>query len=195
MGRKGLLVLFTACCAATAALGAEGGRTALSGMQNAESLLPTAKMDIAQMFEEADTNNDERVTFDEAHTYNFLVSRDQFDSYDLNHDGYIDRAEAGLSPAEVDIAEIFEAADKNNDEKVSFDEAYAYNAMITRSQFDGYDLDLDGFIDREEAGLPPVEPGGCAGCSGAKSLASSGDWLAVLVSLLGLAAMAGVRRF
>ena len=194
MGRKELVVLFAVCCAAAVAQG-QGGRASLSELQDPASLLPTAKMDIAQMFEEADTNNDERVTYDEAHSYNFLVSREQFDSYDLNHDGYIDRAEAGLSPVELNIAEIFEAADKNNDEKVSFDEAYGYNAMITRSQFDGYDADRDGFIDREEAGLPPVEPGGCAGCSGAKSLASSGDWLAVLVSLLGLAAMAGVRRF
>jgi len=170
-------------------------RLDLSGVQDANSLLPTTKLDISQVFEAADANHDGRVTYAEAHSYNFLVTQSQFDSYDTDHNGYIDRAEAGLPPAEIKVADIFEAADTNNDEKLTFAEAYAYSPLITEAQFDTWDTNHDGVVDRTEAGLPPVDTGkgGCEGCGGTgKSLPAYGDLFTMALSLLGLAAMAKV---
>ena len=73
---------------------------------------------------------------------------------------------------------------------------------MTQAQFDTYDTNLDGYIDRAEAGLPPIDPpdpgdGGCSGCSGcssAKSLPAWGDLFTMALSLLGLAVMARVGR-
>jgi hypothetical protein len=97
MRKTSIGILCAACCLAAGAWGGDG-RLPVSGRQNPASLLPVAKLDIAQMFEAADVNDDELVTFQEAHTYNFLVTQAQFDTYDTNLDGYIDRAEAGLPP-------------------------------------------------------------------------------------------------
>jgi hypothetical protein len=142
-----MVVLCAACCVAVGAWGADS-RSTVSGVQDAADLLPVSKLDIAQVFEAADVNNDELVTYAEAHAYNFLVTQSQFDTYDTNLDGYIDRAEAGLPPVDPD----------------------------------------------------PVDPGpgegcaGCSGCSGNKSLPAYGDLFTMALSLLGLAVMARVGR-
>ena len=184
-----------ACCMAAGAWAACGG-VSPSGSQVAIDLLPTPKISIAEIFLAADANHDQRVTFEEAHSYNFLVTQAQFDTYDLDRNGYIDRAEAGLPPIDLDIAQVFEAADANNDQRVTFDELYAANPFITQSQFDACDANHDGCIDRAEAGLPPATgKDGCGGCSGGKSVPATGDLLPTALSLLGLAVMARPRRF
>lgn len=192
--RQGLAcVLCAACCAAAGAWGWDG-RLPVSGTQDIASLLPVPKADWAAMFSAADVNHDERLTFEEAHNYSFLVTQPMFDTYDTDHNGYIDRAEAGLPPVDINIGQIFEAADVNNDEQLTFEEAYACNAQVTRAQFDTYDVNHDGCIDRAEAGLPPADKNGCEGCSGGKSWPASGDLFTMALSLLGLAAMAKVGR-
>ncbi len=159
------------------------------------SLVPFPKADVAAIFAAADINHDERLTFTEAHNYSFLVTQELFDQYDTDLNGYIDRVEAGLPPADIDIGALFEAADANNDERMTFDEAYASNPLITQSQFDTYDTDQNGYIDRTEAGLPPdTGKDGCTGCSSSKSLPAGGDFFTLALSLIGLAVMAKVAR-
>lgn len=159
--------------------------------QDEANLPTTVKIDIGQMFVAADTNHDELVSFQEAHTYNFLVSQSQFDTYDLNHDGCIDRAEAGLPLTEAQ----FHQYDSNHDSVIDRTEG------LPQSMFDHYDTDLDNLVTRVEAGLPAVDPnpvdpgnGGCSGCSGSKSWPANGDLFTMALSLLGLAAMAKARR-
>jgi len=192
--RQGLTWILCAACCATAGAWAGDGRLPVSGTQDITSLLPVPKADVAAIFTAADVNHDQRLTFEEAYNYSFLVTQAIFDTYDTDHNGYIDRAEAGLPPADVNIGQIFEAADVNNDERLTFEEAYACNDQVTQARFDTYDTNHDGCIDRAEAGLPPVDKGGCEGCSGGKSLPADGDLFTMALSLLGLAAMAKVGR-
>ena len=166
-----------------------------SNIQDTSSLVPLPKTDVAAIFSTADANHDERLTYEEAHDYNFLVTQEMFDQYDTDHNGYIDRTEAGLPPVNINIGQLFEAADVNNDGKMTFDEAYAKNPMITLAQFVTFDTDLNGYIDRTEAGLPPdTGKGGCDGCSSSKSRPAGGDLFTMALSLLGLAVMARVAR-
>jgi hypothetical protein len=180
-----------------AASGAWGwnGRLSIPGVQDAFDLFALPKADVAALFTAADVNHDERLTFEEAHNYSFLVTQAIFDTYDTDHNGYVDRVEAGLPPAEINIGQLFEAADTNNDERMTFAEGYAGNHLFTQEQFDSYDTDHNGYIDRAEAGLPPINPGktGCEGCNN-KSLPAIGDLFTMALSLLGLTVMARVAR-
>ncbi len=187
-----IAVLSALCCVAVASWAGDG-RSPVPGTQEIVSLPPMPKFDVAQLFEAADVNHDQRVTFQEAHNYNFLVTQEQFNLYDTDHNGYVDRTEAGLPPVDLNIAQIFKAADTNNDQRVTFDELYAADNLVTQAQFDTYDTNLDGVIDREEAGLAPVSTG-CSGCTGSESLPTAGDLFTMALSLLGVAAMAKVGR-
>jgi len=196
MSTRNMGILCVVCLAAAGIASASEDRLTVTGTQTVANLLPIQKLDVADVFEAADANHDGRLTYTEAHNYNFLVTQEIFDTYDLDHNGYIDRVEAGLPPVDVKIADIFEAADANHDGKLTFDEAYAYNNMITAAQFYGYDANLDGYVDRTEAGLP-ADPGkdGCAGCNGSSSKSLfDGDLFTIVLSLFGLAAMAKTAR-
>ena len=94
--------------------------------------------------------------------------------------------------AKTELAAALEDADGDGDGQLSFTEASAAVSGLTQPVFDALDTDSDGQLSAAELG---VAQDGCRGCSGAKSRgAAGGDWLAVLVALLGLAAMAGARR-
>jgi Ca2+-binding EF-hand superfamily protein len=156
------------------------------------------KADVAAIFSAADVNHDGRLTFEEARSYSFLVTEALFDQCDTDSSGYVDRAEAGLPPVDIDFAQLFDDADKNGDGWVTFPEAYESNHLITQSQFNSYDTNQDGYLGRAEVGLPPADPGkvGCEGCSsgGGKSWPAGGDLFTLALGLLGLAVMAGVAR-
>lgn len=53
--------------------------------------------DLRTNFNSVDTNNDGKISYDEAVTYYPTLTRDVFDSADANKDGYIDKAEAGIT--------------------------------------------------------------------------------------------------
>ncbi len=198
MTRRRMSVLCAVCLAIAGGAWGGDGRLPASNVQDISSLLPLPKTDVAAIFTAADTNHDGRLTFAEAHAYSFLVTQEMFDTYDTDHNGYIDRTEAGLPPADIDIGQLFEAADANGDGRMTFAEAYASNPLITQAQFDTYDTDHNGYIDRAEAGLSPVDTGknGCAGCSNStgKAWPANGDLFTMMLSLFGLAVMAKVGR-
>jgi beta-lactam-binding protein with PASTA domain len=103
----------------------------------------------------------------------------------------------GEPPVDVDTAqeqlmEAFDTADINGDGKLSFEEALASVPGLTQAVFDALDTNGDGYLSPAELGM---DAGcGCAGCQGGATK-SSGDGFAVLFGLLGLAAMAGVKKW
>ncbi len=195
MVRRNMGILCAVCLAAAGGAWGWNGRLPGAGARDIFQLLSLQKIDVADVFQAADTNHDQRLTFEEAHNYNFLVTQDMFDDYDLDLNGYVDRTEAGLPAADIEVKDIFEDADANGDEKLTFDEAYANCNLITAAQFYGLDANLDGYVDRTEAGLPPDSgKDGCEGCNGGKSRPAGGDLFTMALSLLGLAVMAGIGR-
>ncbi len=112
-------------------------------------------------------------------------------------------AEGEQPPVDADQArqtlnDGFAAADANGDGKLSFDEASAAVAGLTREVFDELDANQDGLLATDEL---QGQPGGCAGlqCNKATSFGAApekgrGGLLTVLLSLLGLAALAGLSQ-
>jgi hypothetical protein len=116
-------------------------------------------------------------------------------------------------PVDVDtarqqLAEMFGQADINGDGGLSFEEAASAVPGLTQAVFDELDVNGDGQLTPDELGF---DAGcGCGGCRGAKILGDSpnpsktrggivpgflGDGFAVLFGMLGLMAMAGMRKW
>ncbi len=137
---------------------------------------------LAALFEEADTDGDGKLSWEEALAAVPSLSRAVFDELDTNTDGYLDRAELGL-PEEGEgegegegepplpptaeevlalLAAGFNAADTNGDGRISYAEALAAIPRLTLAVFNELDTDGDGALSRAELGLD--EEAGCFGC-------------------------------
>uniref|UniRef100_A0A1I7YZ24 Calmodulin n=1 Tax=Steinernema glaseri TaxID=37863 RepID=A0A1I7YZ24_9BILA len=86
-----------------------------------------------------------------------------FKQFDTNSDGFIQKDELrnvmiqmGQAPTDAEVDEMFEAADSNKDGNIDFNEflviarSNPIPAVSLRDMFYEIDVDLDGFITREE---------------------------------------------
>lgn len=86
----------------------------------------------------------DRITRDE------VADTAEFDTLDVNNDGYLDEAEVNYDPGERSMADAagFQSLDTDNDSRLSRREA-ATDAYID-ANFDSWDNDGDGYLDEDE---------------------------------------------
>ncbi len=123
-------------------------------------IAPTGPADaLKRLIEEADTNDDGTVTFEEAQAKIPALTQEKFNFLDRNGDGVLTADDLPdlppLSPLDI-LKKIVHEADANEDGAVSFDEAKALWPALTQEQFDQFDQNDDGVL--SEADLPAGPP-------------------------------------
>jgi len=114
---------------------------------------------LLQKLQAADTNNDGKVTLEEAKAAFPNGTQEQFNKLDRNHDGVLSMADKpqGNGQANTGRSEMLQrlrAADTNNDGTVTFEEAKAAFPKLTRERFSKLDRNGDGVLsmaDRKNA--------------------------------------------
>lgn len=112
----------------------------------------------AQVFKQADANNDGQVTFDELKAVLPNITSERFARLDRNGDGVLtkaDRAAAGASKGAAaggkgGVLAKLRQADTNGDRQVSLEEAQAVLPQLTEERFRQFDHNGDGVISRED---------------------------------------------
>ena len=108
----------------------------------------------------ADANDDQEVTFIEAHAFMPGLTLEMFLKLDKNHDGVLtgDDLPDDTSTGPIErILELLSQADANGDGEVTFAEAKAVFPSITENLFHELDRNADGVI--SESDLPPPPNG------------------------------------
>lgn len=124
---------------------------------------------IKNMLVQMDKDTDGKLTFEEFSGGKPDMARTTFDSLDTNKDGVLtteDERPAGKETAERKVrvnagpagqaSERFKRADKNNDGKLSFEEAKEEFKNITEESFKLRDKNGDGFLGPEDRGMRPA---------------------------------------
>jgi len=113
-------------------------------------------MTLLEMFATGDTDGDMQLSYLEAARANASMTPLRFSRLDTNNDGFLQAEELGADEDLVAIAttllDSFNAADINEDEGLSVAEARVFVETLTAAQFDGFDLDNDNLLTREELG-------------------------------------------
>lgn len=107
--------------------------------------------EIIQRLRAADTNNDAKVTFDEAEAAFPNGTQEQFNKLDRNHDGVLSMADKpqGNGQAGANRGEIIQrlrAADTNGDGQVTLEEARAAFPNAPQERFAKLDRNGDGVL-------------------------------------------------
>ena len=103
----------------------------------------------------ADANGDGRVTFDEAKAAFPKATREQFNKMDRNQDGVLSRADMPQAKRQAgsnlgEKLQRLRAADRNNDGRITFDEAKAAFPKLTQERFAKLDKNGDGVLSMED---------------------------------------------
>ena len=118
---------------------------------------PQRRQQMLAKLKAADTNNDGKVTFEEAKAALPNVTQEQFNHFDRNHDGAISAADKPAKPEQPGapgqdaqrrqqfLAKL-KTADTNKDGKVTFEEARSVFPKLTRERFAKLDRNHDGAI-------------------------------------------------
>lgn len=119
------------------------------------------KREPGQMFKLADKDADGKVTWEEVHAAAPRFPQERFKQLDANTDGALTKDELPTAPAKLGAppekprdAGLFKRADKDNDGKVTFEEASAVAPNMTREKFDNLDKNKDGAVSAEELPKP-----------------------------------------
>ena len=105
--------------------------------------------EMLQRLRAADTNNDGRITFDEAKAAFPKLTQERFSKLDRNGDGVLsmeDRPQGGNAKLEQRLKQ----ADSNGDGKLSFEEAKAAFPKLTQERFNQMDRNHDGFLSPQD---------------------------------------------
>ena len=105
--------------------------------------------EMIQRLRAADTNNDGRITFDEAKAVFPKLTQERFGRLDRNGDGVLSMADLP-DGARGKLAQRLKQADTNGDGKLSFDEAKAAFPKMTQERFSALDRNHDGFLSQED---------------------------------------------
>ena len=117
----------------------------------------------------ADTNGDGKISFEEIKAVRPKITQEIFNKIDTNKDGFLSREELRAARAAKEggeaqnnrpgpenqqgkaaLAEKLREADKNGDQKVTFEELKAVMPKITQEQFARFDRNKDGVISKED---------------------------------------------
>lgn len=127
---------------------------ALIAASTAYAQAPQAKKaGLGEIFEQADTNGDKKVTFDELKAVRPGMTQEKFAKFDHNKDGVLTQEDARLAAGGV--KQFLKEADANGDRQVTFDELKAKRPGMTQERFAKIDRNKDGVLTL--ADLP--EPG------------------------------------
>jgi len=97
---------------------------------------------------QADTNGDQKITFEEAKTVFPQATQERFSRFDRNGDGMISHEDVQQT-----VAEKFRQADNNKDGKVSFEEMKMVFPRVTQVIFKRLDRNGDGFLGIEDKNM------------------------------------------
>ena len=119
------------------------------------------KREPGQIFKQADKDGDGKVTWEEVHAAAPRFPQERFKQLDANADGALTEdelptavAKAGAPSEKPRDPGLFQRADKNNDGKVTFEEASAAVPSMTREKFEKLDKNKDGAVAADEVPKP-----------------------------------------
>jgi len=109
---------------------------------------------------QADTNGDQRITFDEAKAAFPQATQERFSRFDRNGDGVISKEDRGAAGGRNGSGTVgagqmlakLKQADTNGDQQITFEEAKAAFPQATQERFGRFDRNGDGVISREDIG-------------------------------------------
>ncbi|MDX9974912.1 MAG: EF-hand domain-containing protein, partial [FCB group bacterium] len=112
---------------------------------------------LLNLLRQADTDNDNAISYDEILVLVPEYPRDAFDVLDINGDGVLSFADLPAGPVTHEqLLALLRQADVNEDQEVTFEELQALVPQVTQEQFDELDRNGDGVISK--ADLPQAPP-------------------------------------
>jgi Ca2+-binding EF-hand superfamily protein len=114
---------------------------------------------LLHLLNDADSNENQEVTFAEAHALMPGLTEEIFFKLDLNHDNVLtgdDLPEENPDNPIERFLHLLNDADANDDGEVTFDEAVAFDPEFSENRFNELDHNDDGVLSEEDLPPPPV---------------------------------------